>query len=229
MIAALAATALAGLAGLQAAPSSAAPEPAPRPALHNVEISLSVDGRISTRVDGKADTQVAEKAAPGKVLTTYYTGWKFQNKQICQDNNIGSMWPIEAAGNAFESGTLNPVLTYVGPGANCPASIPLYQTIHYSVYNAADNRCSKASGKRTGSAPEIWATEVYIEMNNYYASCKSSNQHLANHVSRITGIVLGLAEFTETAGNAYIMNTANANTYSYAGTGDRNNLYYLYN
>ncbi|GAA0948767.1 hypothetical protein GCM10009554_46740 [Kribbella koreensis] len=224
IIAALAGTALVCVAGLQAAPGIAASGKAPQPTLHNAEFSVGVDGKTTTRIDGKVAT-----AAPGKVLTNYYNGWRFQNKTICQDNNIGATWPIEAAGNAFESGTVNPVLTYAGPGSNCPASIPPYQVIHYSVYNANDNRCSKATGQWTGDAPKIWATEVEIQMNNYYPSCKSSAQHLANHVSRITGQALGLAEFTETSGNPYIMNTGNANIYSYAGSGDRTNLYWLYN
>ncbi|MGW6282005.1 hypothetical protein [Kribbella sp. NPDC055071] len=222
VIAAFAGAALVCTAALPLATANGATAEPARPT-HRVEISGSISGGITTRIDGVV--------ASANKVDAYYNGFKFDSKQLCQDNNIGTTWPIEAAGNGFESGSVNPVLVYAPPGSNCVASQwPDWRVIRYSVYNAADGACFKVSGDAYDGAPRLWAGNINVQMNNSYSSCKATVQYRANRVSQATGVVLGLSQYNGPASdNASIMNNYYAHTYSYAGSTDRTNLYWLYN
>lgn len=230
----LAAT-IAALAGLALiAPAQAAMPAAPAQAtsqagqVHYVSIVTYADGHTEKTVDGKRLPAVTFPAFR-YINAWYYTGQGFQSEFICQDNNIGTTYPLQTAGNYFESG-LNTVTLAFEPTettANC-ANYSDAQTIHYSVYNdgSANAGCYKTSGFTAG---QTW-THNDTQINNYPdIGCGSTAQARANAASGATGNAVGLEDYFSSAETGCVMNKYWQPIYYWAGSCDRNRLYYIYN
>lgn len=209
-------SALANTTGSEQVPSSVA--------VHTVNIKRSLSGVTTTTVDGKVT-----KVVPASVLIDDpYNDYVFAKINICNDNNIGTTWPIQTAQGYFESGNSTVLFSYAPPGSGT-CGFPDSQTVHYSVYNQVDNSCFQLTGgfyTRASDGLRVWTGNIQAQMNNYYFACKDTAQIRANTISRLIGNSVGLASYND-PDEGCVMNRTFSRTYWYAGTCERNRLYYL--
>lgn len=183
-------------------------------------------------VTAPAQADVAAATAPASVQSaqagTPWTGYRFNSRYLCVQNNIGSTWDIVSATNAFESGYVTVVAENRGPSSQCNTTYLNEQIVALGTYSAADGQCWDVS---FSSLNGRYTNVVVIGMNLHstVANCRDTLQHRNNSVSTALGTAFGLAEFySATSFPSSIMNTKFANTYNFAGTDDRNSLYALY-
>lgn len=163
----------------------------------------------------------------------WYTGWQFAHRSICFQNNVGVYWNNVTAENAFESGT-NTVVFYDHTGYNgglscAAAGWAARDILTYTTYSVNDGACSKFTANSAGG---VITGNAIIWMNNSPsrpATCVDTLQHRNNAVSQAIGGAIGLSPFTSSTNlTAAVMNRYFANSYNYAGSDDRNALYWLY-
>lgn len=178
--------------------------------------------------------QAAESSASvsqSAQLAYHYTGKRFNSRYICVQNNIGQLWNIDGADNWFESGVNTVILNDRFPAWGDPACSVHYvgsQIITVGTYNDGSSNCFEVNAYSLNGK---YTQPVGIGMNVSAASagCRDTAQHRNNNISEALGSALGLALFTDYFNfTACIMNEYYSNLYNYAGTDDRNALYYLY-
>jgi hypothetical protein len=198
--------------------------------VHQAEMVTDANGQVKTYVDGHMTpiSVTAPSAVESVLYCCPYNNFIFGSRFVCQDNNIGTTWRIDEAGTAFEDGNNGIVLSYARPGVDCGGTEP--QIIHYSVYNAADNKCSKSSGNyliRPSDHKQVWNGNLNVQMNNSYPTCKDTLQRRDNRISVATGGVLGLAYYTD-PNEVCIMNSARSDINNFAQVCDRNRTDAIY-
>lgn len=165
-----------------------------------VEITGDAHGNVVKKINGQVVPE-----SPSKALLYPYSDLEFRGSYICQDNNIGSTFPLEAAGDYLEAGASRVVLAAAGTETptNC-TNYPDSQTIHYSVFNSTVQQgpafCWRLSGSiDTVSQPNLWRGNVQAQLNNLPPECRGDAQTRANITSSLTGAAIGLAPYSDTS------------------------------
>lgn len=190
-------------------------------------------GRLVT-VDGvvKLDTRKGGRQAAGP-----FNNNRFYDNDICLHNLIGTTWDIGGAGNAWEG--VNSVQTGYRSAAQGCTGYPAAQSIRFYTYSEADGACLTYTGYTTSTGPWAYYNQLWtgtgggpkIFMNTYYFAalgCRDTAQHRNYNISQAIGEVLGMAVFNNPYSSS-IMNEIYWDTYSFAGTFDRNNAWNKYN
>lgn len=153
---------------------------------------------------------------------------RFNSQYICAQNNIGTLWNISGATNAFESGINTYVINYRFPAwGDQPCSVGYVdsQQIQYGTFNEASSTCYEVYTSSVNGRYNEHVTVALNASSQSYSACRSTAQKLNNNVSQATGNALGLANFTSsTSWSASIMNGYYENVYNFAGGDDRTSL-----
>lgn len=195
--------------------------------LHSVEITGDVNGKVVKKIDGRV-----VPAAPTKALYSIYTNLEFRGPYICQDNRIGTKYPLEAAGDYFEMGASHAVLVLQGVETNsCAQNYADSQIIHFSVFNAQQNSphlCWKVTGSiDTVSQPNYWRGNVQAQINNAVLDCMDDAQKRANTTSELIGNTIGLTAYND-LDQQCVMNLVMHFTIWWAQPCDTNRLGWIY-
>lgn len=175
-------------------------------------------------------------AVPAAVSTatithTPWTGERFPTRYICVQNNIGTTWAIDTADNYFESGSNTVVVYDLFPGEGDPPCSQFYysaQILHVSTYNSSNATCYQVSTPATSNGRYTDSVVIGLNVNSSANYCRDTAQHRNNVISQALGYAFGLAPFYSCSTYASsIMNDCHPN-YNFAGTDDRNSLYWLY-
>lgn len=196
---------------------------------------LAATAAPQAQADTAAQAAASQQAAPQVAQTATgvpYTGYRFANRNICIQNNIGTYWDIDSASEAFNSG-VNTVITIVvfpawGDPTCAQAGFSASQTIFVGTQNVANNNCFALTLSVGGD--NKYDNRATVAMNvGGPVGCDNTAQRRNAMISQALGTVFGLKEFTSSCcWQASIMNNYNEYRYNFAGVDDRNALYNLY-
>ena len=228
-----------GLLGLTA-PADAAQAPTPQQVAaklaagpqSKVEIKIYPGGKVRETRDGKVvrDDRLGKRDA---VTAGPFEDHMFYWTNICIRDGAGTTWPFYAAGNSWE-GTNTLSTGYRTWQQGC-ADFGGNQTLNTHTYNENDGACVALSGNQTPVSRTytnyVWSgadggPKVFFNLSASTAACRADNQRKSYYASQGIGKALGAAVFTNPY-TASIMNTTWWDTYSTAGTFDRNNMWSL--
>lgn len=198
------------------------------PLVHRTETVGYADGSTSTTmIDGKMIPTGALGSPQPRPW--YLNGFRFNGLYVCQDNNIGTTFPLQTAGNYHEYNASPIIISMEGTeaAAGC-AGYDDSQIIHYSMYHSSVEVCWKIYGAWTqpGDGYNHWF-HVDAQINGTHAWCSDTDQVRANTPSRLTGAVIGLTSY-QNADTGYVMNKTRMFEYWYAGIGDNARTAELY-
>jgi hypothetical protein len=160
---------------------------------------------------------------------TNWTGYRFNSAYACVQNNIGTTWSIDLADNYLESGTATMILNDRFPAWGdqpCSVGYTDSQIILVGTYNEASTKCWHISG--TSSAGR-YTGHVTVAMNVSATSavCRDTAQHRNYYISTALSHAVGLAQFLQCgAWTSSVNNLCYKDSYNFAGTDDRNSLYW---
>lgn len=187
------------------------------------------DHAMKREIVGYADGSVSVNGAPSTLLAhTPWTGKRFNSQYVCAQNNIGSLWAIQQATGAFESGTNTYVIGYRRPSYGdqpCSADYADSQIILYGTYQANDTSCYIVSQSSINGRYNAHVTVAMNASAYSNSACRAQTQRRNNSISQATGNALGLANF-QSAGSytASVMNDYYDSAYNFAGGDDRTSL-----